>query len=127
MLYYTGHGALGSGNWIFDGNRKQVEVSIEEIIEIIPKSVEKVFISSDACSSGHWADYCVRKRNCKLEIFASSPYFQSSYDGKFAGWLFNNNKPIPVFGLYDYSDGENPKKKNCQSKILWKVINFEKA
>ena len=131
VLYYSGHGEIGSGNWIFyrgkkDGKVVHDKVSITEMIEIIPESIEKVFIFSDACFSGHWADYCTRTRNCKLEIVASSPYCQVSLHGRFAGWLFND-KPIPhppVFGLYDHCDEENPHKKELSIKHFMQGHEF---
>ena len=58
MLYYTGHGEIGTGNWCFsDGT-----IGIQEIIDWIPEGCEKPTICSDTCYSGVWANYCAQQR-----------------------------------------------------------------
>ena len=54
VLYYTGHGETGSGDWCFtDGT-----VSVNDIIGIVGQG--RMLIISDACYSGSWADTCQR-------------------------------------------------------------------
>ena len=49
MLYYTGHGEIGTGNWCFaDG-----KISIQEIFDMVPEGFCYPMIFSDACYSGH--------------------------------------------------------------------------
>ena len=58
MLYYTGHGEIGTGNWCFsDGT-----IGIQDIIGWVPEGCEKPTICSDACYSGVWANYCAQQR-----------------------------------------------------------------
>ena len=55
MLYYTGHGEIGTGNWCFaDGT-----ISIQEIFDMLPGEMCYPMIFSDACYSGHWANFCL--------------------------------------------------------------------
>ena len=57
MLYYTGHGEIGTGNWCFhDGT-----ISIHEILDMVLGGVYYPMIFSDACYSGHWANFCINK------------------------------------------------------------------
>ena len=49
MLYYSGHGEIGTGNWCFsDGT-----ISIQEIFDMVPVGGYYPMIFSDACYSGH--------------------------------------------------------------------------
>ena len=57
VIYYTGHGEIGTGNWCFrDGT-----VSIEELHKLIPSGCSYPIIISDCCYSGNWADYWLNK------------------------------------------------------------------
>ena len=57
MLYYTGHGEIGTGNWcLSDGT-----IGIQEIVQWVPEGCEKPTICSDACYSGAWANYCAQQ------------------------------------------------------------------
>lgn len=57
MLYYTGHGQVGSGNWCFNDGT----IGIQEIFDMMPGGMHYPMIFSDACYSGHWANFCRRK------------------------------------------------------------------
>ena len=58
MMYYTGHGEIGTGNWCFsDGT-----IGIQDIIGWVPEGCEKPTICSDTCYSGVWANYCAQQR-----------------------------------------------------------------
>ena len=52
MLYYTGHGAAGSGNWCF----KDGCLNFADIWELLPVGVSCPWIFADCCYSGHWAN-----------------------------------------------------------------------
>ena len=62
VIYYTGHGQTGTGNWCFnagDGNDGDGTLSIEEIEEDVRTyGCAYPLIISDACFSGRWANYC---------------------------------------------------------------------
>ncbi|KAJ7375763.1 hypothetical protein OS493_039029, partial [Desmophyllum pertusum] len=67
MLYYTGHGQTGTGNWCFaDGT-----ISIQEISNMRPGGTLYPMIFSDACYSGHWANFCVEKKYCRFPLPSS--------------------------------------------------------
>ena len=114
VLYYTGHGIMGSGNWSFDNSE---QISVKEVVRMIPNRIRKVFIFVDCCFSGHWADYCMETKNCKLEVLAASSYCMESFDNKFSEWLFNNIPTgiVPIYGSYDHSDEEHSYKREFES------------
>ncbi|PFX14089.1 uncharacterized protein LOC111345226 isoform X1 [Stylophora pistillata] len=83
MLYYTGHGESGTGNWCFhDGT-----ISIEEIVDLLPGGTYFPIIFSDACYSGHWANFCLN--HCDnangLNCLAACPEFSTAMDTKGEG------------------------------------------
>ena len=76
MLYYTGHGEVGTGNWCFaDGT-----ISIQEIFDAVPKGVYYPMIFSDACFSGHWANFCLVKNIAGFHCLAACPEFSTALD-----------------------------------------------
>ena len=90
MLYYTGHGEIGTGNWCFhDGT-----LGIQEIDDMLPGDCFYPTIISDACYSGHWANYCFNKKIGGFDCLSASLEFSSALD-------------IP---------GNNLKKKICRQK-----------
>ena len=78
MLYYTGHGEIGTGNWCFsDGT-----VSIEEIFDMVPAGCCYPMIFSDACYSGHWANFCLREGIFDFHCLAACPEYSTALDTK---------------------------------------------
>ena len=76
VLYYTGHGEVGTGNWCFhDGT-----ISIQEIQELVPPGSSYPLIISDACYSGHWSNYCARVNLPGFECLAAAPEFSTAKD-----------------------------------------------
>ena len=76
MLYYTGHGEVGTGNWCFsDGT-----ISIQEIFDEVPEGVYYPMIFSDACYSGHWANFCFEKNIAGFHCLAACPEFSTALD-----------------------------------------------
>ena len=76
MLYYTGHGERGTGNWCFqDGT-----ISIQEIFDVVPEDEYYPMIFSDACYSGHWANFCINKGISGFHCLAACPYFSKAFD-----------------------------------------------
>ncbi|XP_068723743.1 uncharacterized protein [Montipora capricornis] len=95
MLYYTGHGEVGTGNWCFrDGT-----ISIQEILNIAPLGMFYPMIFSDACYSGHWADFCFRKGIPGFHCLAACPYYSRAVDTKDHGgdltMFMTGKKPRP--------------------------------
>ena len=75
MLYYTGHGEIGTGNWCFaDGT-----ISIQEILDMLPEGMYYPIIFSDACYSGHWANFCLKKNITGLHCLAACPEYSRAY------------------------------------------------
>ena len=78
MLYYTGHGENGTGNWCFaDG-----KISIREILAMRPEGSYYPMIFSDTCYSGHWANFCWKKKLSGFDCLAASPEFSKAFDTK---------------------------------------------
>ena len=78
MLYYTGHGETGTGNWCFsDGT-----ISIQEIFDMVPGGCYYPLIFSDACYSGHWANFCLGKSIGGFHCLAACPEFPTALDTK---------------------------------------------
>jgi len=94
ILYYTGHGQTGTGNWCFsDGT-----LSIQEIEEDRPDGCDYPLVISDACYSGHWANYCREENLPGFECLAAAPEFSVAYDsdtgkgGELTLWM--NGVPV---------------------------------
>ena len=78
MLYYTGHGEIGTGNWCFhDGT-----ISIQDIFDMLPVKTYYPMIFSDACFSGHWANFCLNKDIPGFHCLAACPEFSTACDTK---------------------------------------------
>ena len=78
MLYYTGHGEIGTGNWCFaDGT-----ISIQEIVDSLPEGTYYPMIFSDTCYSGHWANFCVEKHIGGFHCLAACPEYSIAVDTK---------------------------------------------
>ena len=76
MLYYTGHGEIGTGNWCFaDGT-----ISIQEIFDMVSEGCYYPMIFSDACYSGHWANFCTRKNIPGFNCLAACPHYSTAVD-----------------------------------------------
>ena len=71
ILYYTGHGEPGTGNWCFSDG----QISITEIEEEVPDGYHYPLLISDACYSGRWANYCQGKEFPGFECLAATPEF----------------------------------------------------
>ena len=76
ILYYTGHGSIGTGNWCFsDGT-----ISIQEILDMLPEGMYHPMIFSDACYSGHWANFCLKKNIAGFNCLAACPEYCKAID-----------------------------------------------
>ena len=78
MLCYTGHGEIGTGNWCFDDGT----VSIQEIFDMVPLGYCYPMIFSDACYSGHWANFCLEKGISHFHCLAACPEYSTALDTK---------------------------------------------
>ncbi|XP_068670716.1 uncharacterized protein [Montipora foliosa] len=95
MLYYTGHGEVGTGNWCFhDGT-----ISIQEILDMVPGGMFYPMIFSDACYSGHWANFCLQKDITGFHCLAACPFYSKAVDTKGEGGdltlFMTGKKPRP--------------------------------
>ena len=79
ILYYTGHGEIGTGNWCFaDG-----KISIQEILDMLPYETYYPMIFSDACYSGHWANFCLQRKSFPgFHCLAACPEYSKAIDTK---------------------------------------------
>ena len=76
MIYYTGHGEIGTGNWCFaDG-----KITIQEILNLVPGGCFYPMIFSDACYSGHWANFCLREGIGGFHCVATCPEYSTACD-----------------------------------------------
>lgn len=76
MLYYTGHGEIGSGNWCFANGT----ISIQEISDLVPEDCFYPMIFSDACYSGHWANFCLNNEIEGFECLSACPDYSNAFD-----------------------------------------------
>ena len=81
MLYYTGHGEKGTGNWCF----KKGKITIQTIFDNCPKGMYNPMIFSDTCYSGHWANFCLEKnKDVKnkdgYHCLAACPEYSKAFD-----------------------------------------------
>ncbi len=95
MLYYTGHGQVGTGNWCFDDGT----ISVKEIHDMIPGGCYYPMIFSDCCYSGHWSNFCLKMNISGFECLAACPDFTTAADipGKiaiFCGFLQSCSKNL---------------------------------
>ena len=92
MLYYTGHGAAGSGNWCFEDGC----LSFSDICELLPVGTEHLWILADCCFSGHWANQARHMYDKKVEVVAAVPYFMTALDtehgGEFTMYITGNKR-----------------------------------
>ena len=78
MLYYTGHGEIGTGNWCFaDGT-----ISIQEILDMRPEGTYYPMIFTDACYSGHWENFCLEKDIAGFHYLAACTEYSKAVDTK---------------------------------------------
>ena len=78
MLYYTGHGEIGTGNWCFEDGT----ISIQEIFDKMPGGCYYPMIFSDACFSGNWANFCLNKGIAGFNCLAACPEYSKATDTK---------------------------------------------
>ena len=76
MLYYTGHGEICTGNWCFDDGT----IGIQEIVDLLPADGYHPSIFSDACYSGHWANFCTEKNILGFDCLSACPDFSTAFD-----------------------------------------------
>ena len=81
VIYYTGHGATGTGNWCFQNHH----LGIREIVALIPDGCYHPLIISDCCYSGCWADYCINQTGSKVYVLAACPYNTVAFDNEDGG------------------------------------------
>ncbi|KAL9953319.1 hypothetical protein ACROYT_G040717 [Oculina patagonica] len=81
MLYYTGHGENGTGNWCFDKGT----ISVQEIVDLLPEGTYYPMIFSDSCYSGHWANFCFEKNIAGFHCLAACPDYSTACDTKGEG------------------------------------------
>ncbi len=89
MLYYTGHGEVGTGNWCFaDGI-----LSLEEVLELLPSGNYYPHIFCDTCYSGRWANACANKEG-GADCLAACPEYSMAIDNP--GKLSSGNIFFPL-------------------------------
>ena len=96
MLYYSGHGEVGTGDWCFDDGT----IGIQEIVDILPAGSYYPMIFSDACYSGHWANFCTDKDIGGFLCLAASPEFSTALDirgkgGELTLYMTGNADKLP--------------------------------
>lgn len=85
VLYYTGHGAAGSGNWCFSDG----QLSFDDV-KACCEGAQAPWIVIDCCYSGHWAN--LSRAKGWASVLAASPYFMTALDngsdigGNFTAW-----------------------------------------
>lgn len=113
VIYYTGHGEIGTGNWCLEDGT----LSIKEIESYLPVGTYYPLIIADCCYSGHWANYCREEDIDDFEVLTASPEFCSAWDtdegGDFTLWITGKTKrprTEPLFSAKERSDFPIPDK-----------------
>ena len=142
VIYYTGHGERGTGNWMFMTDDHSLEkhatnnlfknISLKDIKEIINLNDEAeqnklrcLTIFTDCCFSGHWADSCALDNTTvdTVNVLASAPYYSVTVDGSFSKPLFSSDEndktdhssPVLVLGTYGHLFTDYPHPIKCAS------------
>ena len=78
VVYYTGHGQIGTGNWCFDDGT----IGIEEILGLQPggRGCYWPLFICDTCYSGHWSNICLGKAIPDLQCLSACPEFTTAID-----------------------------------------------
>ena len=76
MLYYTGHGEIGTGNWCYANGT----ISIREITDMVPEECFYPMIFSDSCYSGNWANFCLSNEIEGFECLSACPDYSNAVD-----------------------------------------------
>jgi len=76
ILYYTGHMEIGTGNWCFANGT----INIQGIFNMSPEGTHYPMIFSDACYSGHWANFCLKKNIPGFQCLAACPEYSKAVD-----------------------------------------------
>lgn len=74
MLYYRGHGQVGTGNWCFNDGT----ISLEEILGLLPGCCYYPVIFCDTCYSGNWENVCLKKAIPGFECLSACPEFTTA-------------------------------------------------
>lgn len=80
VLYFTGHGYEGSGDWAFVDGR----ISFEGIFELITIAKVKTYLVSDCCFSGCWVEKAKKKQSPFCEVIAASGKDEKALNRRFA-------------------------------------------
>ena len=75
VVYYTGHGEIGTGNWCFANGT----LSLHEIEDLL-EGCSYPLIISDSCYSGHWANLCINRTLPKTNCLAACPKYSAARD-----------------------------------------------
>merc|ERR1719347_54063 len=107
IIYYTGHGQAGTGNWFFqDGT-----LSIQDIEKLVCSQYP--LIIADCCFSGHWANYCRKYDQTRgFHTLSAAPEFSVSYDhpvggGELTQWITGKGgRPStePLYSVGNHKD-----------------------
>ena len=78
MMYYTGHGQVGTGNWCFNDGT----ISVDEILGLIPNGPGWSYPTffCDTCYSGNWANLCLTKLLPDLHCLSACPEYTTAID-----------------------------------------------
>ena len=66
----------GTGNWCFNDGK----ISIEEILDLVPRDCFYPMIFSDTCYSGHWAKFCLNKKIEGFECLSACPDYSTAVE-----------------------------------------------
>ena len=113
VLYYTGHGEVGTGNWCFNDGT----LSIGEIEALLPGGAYYPLIIADCCYSGHWANHCLdrnEEKNLGFHCLSASPEYSTAKDRPTAGgeltmWMTGKLECTNISTVPLYSGGNRNK------------------
>ena len=99
VVYYTGHGEIGTGNWCFDDGT----LSLQDLANLLPERSFKPLLIADSCFSGCWANLCKRgvKGGKHFHCLSACPEFSVAWDdgGKEEYTLMRYTNLVHLFRL----------------------------
>ena len=79
VVYYTGHGEIGTGSWCFDDGT----LSLQDLANLLPAGSFPPLLIADSCFSGCWANLCKQGKDggANFHCLSASPELSVALDG----------------------------------------------
>ena len=95
VLYYTGHGEAGTGNWCFKDGQT---LALDELASLIAEARVRTFIVSDCPFSGLWAAAARGLRADHIAVLAAAGPAAAAADRAFSGAFWRGEASARALG-----------------------------